>query len=128
MDAVRAANVLNGTDRDCATWIKTYRDYKPGERRHGRRLPPDRARRAAAGGRRRGGREARDGPGMSARAERGDSSVAKGAVVSTPAATSVETRLRPGPRQGCDDGMPNRRLSGENPYAEHGEHPSEPDG
>ncbi|KAJ0337036.1 hypothetical protein COL154_014326, partial [Colletotrichum chrysophilum] len=31
MEAVRGANVLAGTDKDCMTWIKTYKDYKPGE-------------------------------------------------------------------------------------------------
>jgi 5-methyltetrahydrofolate--homocysteine methyltransferase len=31
MEAVRGANVLNGTDENCATWIRTYKDYKPGE-------------------------------------------------------------------------------------------------
>ena len=31
MEAVRAANVLNGTDPDCTNWIRTYKDYKPGE-------------------------------------------------------------------------------------------------
>ena len=31
MEAVRGANVLTGTDEDCATWIKTYKDYKPAE-------------------------------------------------------------------------------------------------
>src|SRR5918992_398299 len=29
IEAVRAANVLMGTDRDCATWIRSYRDYAP---------------------------------------------------------------------------------------------------
>ena len=29
MEAVRGANVLMGTDRDCMTWIRTYRDYAP---------------------------------------------------------------------------------------------------
>lgn len=29
MEAVRAANVLAGTDANCANWISTYRDYKP---------------------------------------------------------------------------------------------------
>jgi 5-methyltetrahydrofolate--homocysteine methyltransferase len=57
---VRGANVLAGTDRDCMTWIKTYKDYKPGE--HAAPAPvqvnaPGDA--SAAGGRRRGGREAR---------------------------------------------------------------------
>ena len=31
MQAIRGANVLNGTDRNCTTWIKTYKDYKPAE-------------------------------------------------------------------------------------------------
>lgn len=29
MEAVRAANVLNGTDENCANWIMTYRDHVP---------------------------------------------------------------------------------------------------
>jgi 5-methyltetrahydrofolate--homocysteine methyltransferase len=29
MEAVRAANVLMGTDKDCMTWIRTYRDHAP---------------------------------------------------------------------------------------------------
>ena len=29
MEAVRGANVLMGTDRDCMAWIRTYRDYAP---------------------------------------------------------------------------------------------------
>jgi 5-methyltetrahydrofolate--homocysteine methyltransferase len=29
MEAVRAANVLNGTDPNCMNWIKTYKDYQP---------------------------------------------------------------------------------------------------
>jgi len=62
MEAVRAANVLNGTDKDCMTWIKTYKDFKPGE--HAAPPPvavvsPSAEGGAAAGGRRRGGREAR---------------------------------------------------------------------
>jgi len=62
MEAVRAANVLNGTDKDCMTWIKTYKDFKPGE--HAVPPPvavvsPNAEGAAAAGGRRRGGREAR---------------------------------------------------------------------
>ena len=61
MEAVRGANVLNGTDEHCTTWIKTYKDYKPGE--HAAPAPvavnaPGEGA-AAAGGRRRGGREAR---------------------------------------------------------------------
>ena len=67
MEAVRGANVLMGTDRDCMTWIRTYRDYTPtpaagpkevsGEAAHAN------ASRSASegGGRRRGGREARRG-------------------------------------------------------------------
>ncbi len=58
MEAVRAANVLAGTDRDCATWIRTYKDFRPGE--HAAPAPAAPAPGgAAAGGRRRGGREAR---------------------------------------------------------------------
>ena len=62
MEAVRGANVLAGTDRDCMTWIKTYKDYKPGE--HATPAPvavttPGAEGASAAGGRRRGGREAR---------------------------------------------------------------------
>ena len=56
MEAVRAANVLNGTDRDCAAWITTYRDHVPSASNTG----------ATAAGpgtatRRRGGRAARVG-------------------------------------------------------------------
>ena len=56
MEAVRGANVLMGTDRDCTTWIRTYRDYAPAAARPGRRprrVAGQRAgrRRAAAGGR-----------------------------------------------------------------------------
>ena len=29
MEAVHGANVLNGTDKDCANWIRTYRDHVP---------------------------------------------------------------------------------------------------
>ncbi|MNL87567.1 methyltetrahydrofolate:corrinoid/iron-sulfur protein methyltransferase [compost metagenome] len=53
MEAVRAANVLNGTDQNCGNWIMTYRDYKPAE--NGSAVPAP----AAAG--RRGGRAARTG-------------------------------------------------------------------
>src|SRR5690606_8001222 len=28
MEAVRAANVPNGTDQNCARWIKIYKDYQ----------------------------------------------------------------------------------------------------
>ncbi|MGH6922932.1 MAG: methyltetrahydrofolate cobalamin methyltransferase [Propylenella sp.] len=65
MEAVRGANVLMGTDRDCMTWIRTYRDKPPataaalsgevsGERNHAAAEVA-----ASEGGRRRGGREAR---------------------------------------------------------------------
>lgn len=56
MEAVRAANVLNGTDPDCTNWIRTYRDYKPAE---GGAAPVAAA--PSAGGGRRGGRAARTG-------------------------------------------------------------------
>ena len=58
MEAVRAANVLNGTDENCYSWIKTYRDYKPAET--GAAAAPSPAS-AASGGGRRGGRAARVG-------------------------------------------------------------------
>ncbi len=64
IEAVRAANVLMGTDKDCMTWIRTYRDHVPasaaapgpagGERNHAAAEVA-----APEGGRRRGGREAR---------------------------------------------------------------------
>jgi 5-methyltetrahydrofolate--homocysteine methyltransferase len=67
MEAVRGANVLMGTDRDCMAWIRTYRDYAPatavapaavsGEAAHANAE----AAAAEGGGRRRGGREARRG-------------------------------------------------------------------
>jgi 5-methyltetrahydrofolate--homocysteine methyltransferase len=61
MEAVRGANVLAGTDKDCMTWIKTYKDYKPGETAAPAPVavaaPSETG--AANGGRRRGGREAR---------------------------------------------------------------------
>ncbi|WP_347266709.1 methyltetrahydrofolate cobalamin methyltransferase [Paracoccus sp. (in: a-proteobacteria)] len=56
MEAVRGANVLAGTDRDCMTWISTYKDHRPGEAVAAPAAPADGG---AAGGRRRGGREAR---------------------------------------------------------------------
>jgi len=56
MEAVRAANVLNGTDPNCTHWIKTYRDYKPAEA--GAAQAPTPAASSAAPGRR-GGRAAR---------------------------------------------------------------------
>jgi 5-methyltetrahydrofolate--homocysteine methyltransferase len=66
MEAVRGANVLMGTDRDCMAWIRTYRDYAPttaapqavsGEAAHANAQ----ASASEGGGRRRGGREARRG-------------------------------------------------------------------
>jgi 5-methyltetrahydrofolate--homocysteine methyltransferase len=67
IEAVRAANVLMGTDRDCMTWIRTYRDHVPstagatgpvnGEAAHA----GAEARASEGAGRRRGGREARRG-------------------------------------------------------------------
>jgi 5-methyltetrahydrofolate--homocysteine methyltransferase len=58
---VRGANVLAGTDENCTTWIKTYKDFKPGEHAAPAPVqvtaPGDGA--SAGGGRRRGGREAR---------------------------------------------------------------------
>jgi 5-methyltetrahydrofolate--homocysteine methyltransferase len=62
MEAVRGANVLMGTDRDCMAWIRTYRDYAPSNAAatgpagsEAARAPAE----AAGGGRRRGGRDAR---------------------------------------------------------------------
>jgi len=56
MEAVRAANVLNGTDPNCQTWIMTYRDHVPAAGASAAAAPA-----GGAGGRRRGGREARRG-------------------------------------------------------------------
>ena len=62
MEAVRGANVLAGTDRDCATWIRTYKDYKPAEGGNALAAPVGGGDGAGSGGgRRRGGREARMG-------------------------------------------------------------------
>ncbi|OJT99646.1 MAG: hypothetical protein BGN83_02655 [Rhizobium sp. 63-7] len=60
MEAVRAANVLNGTDANCSNWIMTYRDHKPSE---GGGATAAAAPAPAAGGGRRGGRAARAGSG-----------------------------------------------------------------
>ena len=54
MEAVRAANVLMGTDKDCTKWIRTYRDHQPAAT-GGTAAPAP----ADGGGRRRGGRDAR---------------------------------------------------------------------
>lgn len=63
MEAVRAANVLNGTDSNCTNWIMTYRDHKPAE---GGAPAAAAAAAPAAGGGRRGGRAARAGAGAKA--------------------------------------------------------------
>nr|CAD6413318.1 methyltetrahydrofolate cobalamin methyltransferase [Rhizobium sp. Q54] len=60
MEAVRAANVLNGTDENCYNWIKTYRDYKPLE---GSAVGVPAPAAASSGSGRRGGRAARVGVG-----------------------------------------------------------------
>lgn len=57
MEAVRAANVLNGTDANCMTWIRTYKDYVPNAGAPAPQAPAPAP--AAEGGGRRGGREAR---------------------------------------------------------------------
>ncbi|PTM95409.1 methyltetrahydrofolate cobalamin methyltransferase [Mycoplana dimorpha] len=62
MEAVRAANVLAGTDANCTNWIMTYRDHKPAAEG----AAASAASAAPAAGRR-GGRAARAGGG--ARAE-----------------------------------------------------------
>ena len=58
MEMVRGANVLAGTDRDCMNWIRTYKDHKPGEHAIAAPVAPSSSG-ESAGGRRRGGREAR---------------------------------------------------------------------
>ncbi len=57
MEAVRAANVLNGTDPNCQEWIMTYRDHQPAA--GGAAAAPAEAAAGSSGGRRRGGRAAR---------------------------------------------------------------------
>ncbi|MBO6506898.1 MAG: methyltetrahydrofolate cobalamin methyltransferase [Roseibium sp.] len=57
MEAVRAANVLNGTDPNCQEWIMTYRDHQPASAAGASSAPAEAA--GASGGRRRGGRAAR---------------------------------------------------------------------
>jgi 5-methyltetrahydrofolate--homocysteine methyltransferase len=64
MEAVRAANVLMGTDRDCTAWIRSYRDYAPARPASTGEVSGEGAHATAAavaseGGRRRGGRDAR---------------------------------------------------------------------
>ena len=55
MEAVRGANVLNGTDQDCSNWIMTYRDHTP----QAGVATPAPVPASSGGGRRRGGRAAR---------------------------------------------------------------------
>ena len=55
MEAVRGANVLNGTDQDCSNWIMTYRDHTPQAGVATAAPAPV----SGGGGRRRGGRAAR---------------------------------------------------------------------
>ena len=58
MEAVHAANVLAGTDRDCSRWIMRYRDHVPTA---AGATPSAAAPPASSGARRRGGRAARVG-------------------------------------------------------------------
>ena len=53
IEAVRAANVLMGTDKDCTTWIRSYRDHVPAAGQSAAPVAAD------SGNRRRGGRDAR---------------------------------------------------------------------
>jgi len=55
MEAVRAANVLMGTDANCSKWIMTYRDAPAAGATGAASAPAG----GAPGGRRRGGRDAR---------------------------------------------------------------------
>ena len=57
MEAVHGANVLNGTDDNCANWISTYRDHTPAAAGQ----PAAAASAGGAKGGRRGGRSARRG-------------------------------------------------------------------
>jgi 5-methyltetrahydrofolate--homocysteine methyltransferase len=62
MEAVHAANVLNGTDPNCMNWIKTYKDYQSNVA--GSAPAPQAAAPSndgGSGGRRRGGRAGRSG-------------------------------------------------------------------
>jgi 5-methyltetrahydrofolate--homocysteine methyltransferase len=61
MEAVRAANVLNGTDPDCMKWIRSYKDYKPAVAGEPHAAPVAAPEPSGDGGRRRGGRGARVG-------------------------------------------------------------------
>jgi 5-methyltetrahydrofolate--homocysteine methyltransferase len=59
MEAVRAANVLMGTDANCADWIRHNRDGATATMMNGAEMPSASA--AGSAARRRGGREARRG-------------------------------------------------------------------
>ena len=63
MEAVRAANVLNGTDKDCMRWIRAYKDYQPQAAGGSTSAPAANANPDGGEGRsgRRGGRAARAG-------------------------------------------------------------------
>ncbi len=63
MEMVRAANVLNSTDENCASWIMNYRDHQPSAA--GASAPAATAAGGARGGRR-GGRAGRIGSGGAA--------------------------------------------------------------
>jgi 5-methyltetrahydrofolate--homocysteine methyltransferase len=54
MEAVRAANVLMGTDQNCSQWISNYRDYQPANA-----AAPTETTAPAPSSRRRGGRASR---------------------------------------------------------------------
>lgn len=60
MEAVRAANVLNGTDSNCMAWIKAYKDFQPHAASSANPAPtPEAIGAAPARSGRRGGRAAR---------------------------------------------------------------------
>lgn len=59
MEAVRAANVLNGTDPNCMTWIRTYKDYQPAAAGMAHAAPASSPAPEPGASGRRGGREAR---------------------------------------------------------------------
>lgn len=61
MEAVHGANVLSGTDENCAHWISTYRDHKPGVTASVAAPAQSTASGTRSGGGRRGGRAARRG-------------------------------------------------------------------
>ncbi len=59
MEMVRAANVLMGTDKDCMSWIRAYKNAQPTPGSAGGPHGAGDGGAAASGGRRRGGRGAR---------------------------------------------------------------------